>query len=285
MSIEKTDKYFEDLFKFKDSIEILDDVYNKLNELSKSFSMKEENKQKIEVSLYEVYKRLSTFYFYRDGYMATKDILKENKLTTAKDIQNIFKNTKDPLYNHILASYLKSKIKPDTKEYESLFEVDPYQMNKIEKILGSYSIMRNSPEIVASVINLDIDNAYIDVLLQLNQQIDGFDQVELTSIDGKKYNTSNDNLLCIKKINKDSIDLVSIDSVYDGKKFTGKEYNNVPIKQVLEVLLENELKDEDLNNNITHINILDLKTNNIEKILVLENVLNTLENSEQNIER
>ena len=33
MSIEKTDKYFEDLFKFKDSIEILDDVYNKLKAL------------------------------------------------------------------------------------------------------------------------------------------------------------------------------------------------------------------------------------------------------------
>ena len=84
MSIEKTDKYFEDLFKFKDSIEILDDVYNKLNELSKSFSMKEENNEKIEVSLYEVYKRLSTFYFYRDGYIATKNCKARRTLKTAK---------------------------------------------------------------------------------------------------------------------------------------------------------------------------------------------------------
>ena len=83
-----TDKYYEDLFKYKDNIEILGDVYNKLQSLSKSFSMKEDlNKNKILVNEYEVYKRLTSFYFYNDGYHVTKEILKENKLNTAKDIQ------------------------------------------------------------------------------------------------------------------------------------------------------------------------------------------------------
>lgn len=281
-----TDKYYEDLFKYKDNIEILGDVYNKLQSLSKSFSMKEDsNKNKILVDEYEVYKRLTSFYFYNDGYHVTKEILKENKLNTAKDIQTIFKNTNHPLYNNVLSSYLNSKVKPDTKEYDALFEAAPYEMTNVERILGSYSIMRNNPEIVVSVINLDVNNEYIDVMLQLNQQISGFENAKLNSIDGKKYNTKEDDLLCIKSINKDNtINLASIDSFYVEGKFIGKEYKNIPIKQVLEVLLDIELKDEDLENNITNINIIDLKSNNIDKILILENVINEL-NQNDTIER
>lgn len=281
-----TDKYYEDLFKYKDNIEILSDVYNKLQSLSKSFSMKEDlDKNKILVNEYEVYKRLTSFYFYNDGYHVTKEILKENKLNTAKDIQTIFKNTNHPLYNNVLSNYLNSKVKPDTKEYDALFEAAPYEMTNVEKILGSYSIMRNNPEIIVSVINLDVNNEYIDVMLQLNQQISGFENAKLTSIDGKKYNTKEDDLLCIKNINKDNtINLASIDSFYVEGKFIGKEYKNIPIKQVLEVLLDIELKDEDLKDNITNINIIDLKSNNIDKILILENVINEL-NENNTIER
>lgn len=68
-------------------------------------------------------------------------------------------------------------------------------MTNVERILGSYSIMRNNPEIVVSVINLDVNNEYIDVMLQLNQQISGFENAKLNSIDGKKYNTKEDDLL------------------------------------------------------------------------------------------
>ena len=83
-------------------------------------------------------------------------------------------------------------------------------------------------------------------MLQLNQQISGFENAKLNSIDGKKYNTKEDDLLCIKSINKDNtINLASIDSFYVEGKFIGKEYKNIPIKQVLEVLLDIELKDED----------------------------------------
>ena len=77
-------------------------------------------------------------------------------------------------------------------------------MTNVERILGSYSIMRNNPEIVVSVINLDVNNEYIDVMLQLNQQISGFENAKLISIEGKKYNTKEDDLLCIKSINKDN---------------------------------------------------------------------------------
>lgn len=300
MEKDKNYQYFEDLFKFKDEIEIIGDVYNKLQELSKSFSMNEDQSgNKIGVSEYEVYKRLSTLYFYRDGYNVTKELLKDNNLKSAKDIQTPFKDTSHPHYNRTLMNYLKTQVNPNVKEYSDLFSSDPVGMTKVEQLLGSYSTMKNTPEIVATVVNLDINDEYIDVLLQLNQQISGFDYENLIDINGDVYDTSEDNVLCIQKINfeNNTIDLASIDSNYEeiasidkktgqeikSGEFVGNIYKDIPIQNVLEVLLDLNLTDKDVEGNITHININDLKFSNPNPILVLENVIEELKNEAQEL--
>lgn len=289
-------EYYDNLIKF-DNLEIINKVKDKMEELSKMFSKKKDDKgDLIVLEASDIANTLSSYYFYRDGNKLLKELkseikneLKENskKELDTKELNKLIdieikkryikENSRD--YNKIFADFLKSRSKTFSEEqYEALFATDPYVMKDVEKVFGSYNNMIGKPTIIVSCVNLEIDNEYIDITYQINQEIGTLSGAKLDGFDAKgkekTFKIDHDTLF-IDKINyNNTMDLSSLD---------GSIMYGIKIEDILSI--SHNIDKEKLNNlkeNITNINVYDLKNNNIDKTMILEN---TIEEEKQRINK
>ena len=297
-------EYYDNLMKFG-NIEIIDKVNNKMKELAEMFSLKKDNNgDRIILEPSDVANTLTNYYFYRDGNKLLKEVksdikqeIKSNSkkeldtkainILVEKEIKNRYKNQFSPEYNKMFGDFLKSNSKTFSEaQYEPLYSLDPFIMKDVEKVFGTYNSMKGQPTILVSCVNLEIDNDYIDIAYQINQEIGTLKDYKLIGIDAKgkdkTYKIEQDTLF-VDKINYDNtMDLVSLD---------GNVLYGIKIEDVLSIS-NNIDKDKliNLKDNITHININDLKNNNIDKILsvllptgmILENTIEEEKNEINN---
>lgn len=280
-------EYYDNLMKFG-NIEIIDKVNNKMKELAEMFSLKKDtNGDRIILEPSDVANTLTNYYFYRDGNKLLKevksDIKQEIKSNSTKEldtkaintlvekeIKNRYKNTFSPEYNKMFGDFLKSNSKTFSEaQYEALYSLDPFIMKDVEKIFGTYNSMKSQPTILVSCVNLEIDNDYIDITYQINQEIGTLKDSKLIGVDAKgkdkTYKIEQDTLF-VDKINYDNtMDLVSLD---------GNVLYGIKIEDILSIS-DNIDKDKliNLKDNITNISVNDFKNNNIDKIMILENTI------------
>lgn len=252
---------YDNLSNFENNIEIVKTVKNKLEELTKMFSLREDqNNNKLKVSPTDIEKVLSDYYLFRDGAKVLKEFKAEGTL--------------DPkTFNSSFSYYMKKKNKSEDKEtkaqYEALFNSDPYVMKDVEKVLGYYNVMKNEPTILISGLNLKIDDKYVDITYQLNQEVGTVSGIVLEGKDAKGKDKSfkiDQDTLFIDKINyNNTMDLISLD---------GTVYYNIDIVDVINIS-HNIDKDKivDLSENITHLNVNDIKFNNLDKQMIIENTI------------
>lgn len=261
-----TTDYYDNLIKHTD-IEIINMVNEKLNELSKAFSLKQnQDGTKKEVTPFDIFTQLNKFYFYRDGAKVLKEVSKEfDGKPTSKDLQKIYGDFKLPKYNKTFSDYLKKSIKVNEKEYNVLFEADPYVMINVEKVLGSYNQMKDGPTILAVCLNLEINDNYIDLVYEINDEIGTVSNTKLKGFEKgkeKEYKIDND-VLFVDKINyNNTIDLASVD---------GKIYYNISLEDVVSITTNIEKENININDSVTNINVNDLKNDDVDKIMTLSN--------------
>lgn len=261
--------YYDNLMKF-DNIEIIEKLKNKLEDLSKVFSQKLDiNGSKEFVSEEDVFGRLSSFYFYRDGAKVLKEINREFGKQQPKDLSKVYGDTRSDKYNKSFSDYLKKPIKVNEDEYNALFDSDPYVMKDVEKILGSYNSMKDGSTILVSCINLEIDEKYVDITYQINQEIGTVSGVKLEGVDSKGKEKT-------YKIDQDTlfVDKMNYNNTFDLSSLDGTIYYGIKIEDIINIS-HNIDKDKliNLNESITNINVNDLKNNDIDKIMVLENTI------------
>lgn len=261
--------YYDNLMKF-DNIEIIEKLKNKLEDLSKVFSQKLDiNGSKEFVSEEDVFGRLSSFYFYRDGAKVLKEINREFGKQQPKDLSKAYGDTRSDKYNKSFSDYLKKPIKVNEDEYNALFDSDPYVMKDVEKILGSYNSMKDGSTILVSCINLEIDEKYVDITYQINQEIGTVSGVKLEGVDSKGKEKT-------YKIDQDTlfVDKMNYNNTFDLSSLDGTIYYGIKIEDIINIS-HNIDKDKliNLNESITNINVNDLKNNDIDKIMVLENTI------------
>ncbi len=261
--------YYDNLMKF-DNIEIIEKLKNKLEDLSKVFSQKLDiNGSKEFVSEEDVFGRLSSFYFYRDGAKVLKEINREFGKQQPKDLSKAYGDTRSDKYNKSFSDYLKKPIKVNEDEYNALFDSDPYVMKDVEKILGSYNSMKEGSTILVSCINLEIDEKYVDITYQINQEIGTVSGIKLEGVDSKGKEKT-------YKIDQDTlfVDKMNYNNTFDLSSLDGTIYYGIKIEDIINIS-HNIDKDKliNLNESITNINVNDLKNNDIDKIMVLENTI------------
>lgn len=261
--------YYDNLMKF-DNIEIIEKLKNKLEDLSKVFSQKLDiNGSKEFVSEEDVFGRLSSFYFYRDGAKVLKEINREFGKQQPKDLSKVYGDTRSDKYNKSFSDYLKKPIKVNEDEYNALFDSDPYVMKDVEKILGSYNSMKDGSTILVSCINLEIDEKYVDITYQINQEIGTVSGIKLEGVDSKGKEKT-------YKIDQDTlfVDKMNYNNTFDLSSLDGTIYYGIKIEDIINIS-HNIDKDKliNLNESITNINVNDLKNNDIDKIMVLENTI------------
>lgn len=261
--------YYDNLMKF-DNIEIIEKLKNKLEDLSKVFSQKLDiNGSKEFVSEEDVFGRLSSFYFYRDGAKVLKEINREFGKQQPKDLSKAYGDTRSDKYNKSFSDYLKKPIKVNEDEYNALFDSDPYVMKDVEKILGSYNSMKDGSTILVSCINLEIDEKYVDITYQINQEIGTVSGIKLEGVDSKGKEKT-------YKIDQDTlfVDKMNYNNTFDLSSLDGTIYYGIKIEDIINIS-HNIDKDKliNLNESITNINVNDLKNNDIDKIMVLENTI------------
>lgn len=261
--------YYDNLMKF-DNIEIIEKLKNKLEDLSKVFSQKLDiNGSKEFVSEEDVFGRLSSFYFYRDGAKVLKEINREFGKQQPKDLSKVYGDTRSDKYNKSFSDYLKKPIKVNEDEYNALFDSDPYVMKDVEKILGSYNSMKDGSTILVSCINLEIDEKYVDITYQINQEIGTVSSIKLEGVDSKGKEKT-------YKIDQDTlfVDKMNYNNTFDLSSLDGTIYYGIKIEDIINIS-HNIDKDKliNLNESITNINVNDLKNNDIDKIMVLENTI------------
>lgn len=276
-----TTDYYDNLIKHTD-IGVIKTLDKKLNELAKAFSLKQnQDGTKKEISPFDVFTQLNKFYFYRDGAKVLKEKTKEiGTKQTPKELQKIYGDFKLPSYNKTFSDYLKKPIKVNETEYNALFEADPYVMTNVEKVLGSYNQMKDGSTILATCLNLEIDNNYIDLVYEINQEIGSVSNIKLKGLEKgteKEYKIEQD-VLFVDKINYDNtMDLSSID---------GKKFYSIPIENIVSISKEIELNKINLKDSLTNINLNDLKNEDVDKIMILSNTKDEQQKQNQiNIER